>query len=120
MRDVGVFPAQVHDAPVGHHLRAPGVLLVVAKKLHLGTIRLAAEEVRNRRRAPYAGDCVLERGTGEDDVPVRDVAGIVVIDVRRVVARHLANLARRDVQLHHVPGIGCRDAGKEQAVGVPV
>ena len=120
VREVGVFPSQVHDAPVRHHLRTPGVLLVVAKKLHLGAVRPAAEEVRDRRRSPNAWNSVLERGTGEDDVTVRNVAGIVVIDVRRVVARHLANLARREIQLHHVPGVGCRDAGEEQAVGVPV
>ena len=120
VRDVRIFPAKVHHAPVGHDLGTPRVLLVVAEQFHAGAVRVAAEEVRDGRVAPHAGNGVLERRAGEDDASVGDVARIVVVDVTRVVARHLAHLARREVELHHVPGVGCADAGEEQTVGVPV
>ena len=105
VRQVGILPPQVHHAAVRHHLRAPCVLLVVAENLHAGAVGVAAEKVRDGRVAPHARHGVLERGAGEHDMPVRHIAGVVVVYVRRVVPRDLAHLARGEIEFQHVPGV---------------
>jgi hypothetical protein len=99
--EVGVLPSQVEDTAVWKDRRAPVVLLVHGE-LADAPIVLEAVEVRHVGGPVDAGHAHEGGGGREDHPAIRQVASIVVVDVRfadelefpgvRAVERHLEDL----------------------------
>ena len=60
------------------------------------------------------------RGGGKDDVPVGQVAAVVVVDVGAHVGRDLAQAGAVDPQFVDLPGLGGIGFRAQQPVGVEV
>ena len=103
VRRVGVFPAGIQDAAVVEHRRAPVVVLVEGELADVLAVGVHDEQVRHLVAAAHAGHAVETAGRAEDDPPVGQVARIVVVDVGRVVAAHLAEPAAVDAQFINLP-----------------
>ena len=121
MGEVGILPALVEHAAIGHDHGAPSVLLVAREGFQARTIRVHAVKVGHGGVAVHAGHGVVEGRAGEDDAPIGKVAGIIVVDVRIVVPGHLPGLAGGEVELKDVPcAVLFANGGEEGFVGIPV
>ena len=81
VRDVGVFPVEEHHAAVGHHVRAP-VVVLVEREAADGAVRLAAVEAPHPARPHHARHAHHRRVGDEDRRAVGQVAARVAVDVR--------------------------------------
>ena len=86
VRQVDVFPTQVHNAPVVKNDRVP-VVVLLERQLADGAVFFAEVKVANVPAPVDARNAGLASGRAEDDSPVRKVTGVVIVDVRRFDGR---------------------------------
>jgi len=97
MRQVGVFPAAVQQAAVVQHGGAPVVVLIETQLADAAAVRIHQAQVGDRVAAAHAGHAGKAARRGKYDTLIRQVAGVVVVDVRRIVRRDLPQAAGRAV-----------------------
>ena len=83
VRRVGVFPAQIHDSPVGHDSRVPVVFLIEGQLTH-SPVRIPHVRICNMGRSANARNAHHRRGRRENDSPVGKITGVVIVDVGMV------------------------------------
>ncbi|MHC4253444.1 MAG: hypothetical protein ACYS9X_30370, partial [Planctomycetota bacterium] len=121
MGAVGVFPAQIEDASVLHHHRVPVAVLLEGQAADSLAVALHPVEVCHVGFAAHAGDALVRSRRGEDDASVRQVAGVVVVDVGPHVGRDDARLAaglarlRVDPKLEEPVPLGVAGGGRQLA-----
>ena len=127
VRNVGVFPAEIHDATVGRKGRLPVVLLVEGQTTDRIILRVEFERVRYASRSGNARDGDIAGGRGEDHGIVRHIAGVVTVRVgkfgqlrlHRLVCRLI--LPRRvEIEFKDVPTAVARRRGDERLLRVKV
>ena len=80
VRQVDVFPAQVHDAPVVHDDGVP-VVVLFDRELADRAVKLLNIQVADVSAAVNAGYARHTRGGAEDHAVVGQIAAVVIIDV---------------------------------------
>ena len=90
VRRIGILPSGVEHAAVVEHGRAPVVVLVEAELTNSRAVGVHAAEIGDRVPSTHAGHAVKAPRRAEHDASIGQVTGIVVVDVRFVAGRHLA------------------------------
>ncbi len=120
VRCVGVLPAQVQHPAVFQHRGAPVVLLVEAELADVAPIGIHPVQVRHPRAAIDARHGCKRGGRGEDDPPVGQIAGVVMVHVGRIAGRYLAQPGAIHADLEDVPLPMAADRGEQQPVRIEV
>ena len=120
VRNIYVFPPQVHNAPVGQDRRIPVVVLLERQLPDRLAVLFNAVEVADEPGAPDARDAHHGGGGYENRRAVGNVASFDVVDVAAHVRRNLAQFSVFKSAFEDLPRAVFRESGNEAAIGVPV
>ena len=118
VRQVDVFPAQVHNAPVVHNDGVP-VVVLFDRELANRAVELLNIEIADVAAAVNAGHARHARGGAEDHAVVGEIAAVVIIDVGVVNEGRKFGLLLRGVpvfverELPEPPAVG-RQVGRRE------
>ncbi len=115
---IGIFPAQIQYPAIGKYRGAPVMLLVETQLADMTAVRVHPVESGAARTPVYAGHGREEGRGRENDVAVRQIAGVVMVNIGLIARRHLTQTGSVGKDLEYLPAVLRADGGKQEPVRI--